>query len=392
MSLRSLSARILLTATALTLIGSLHRDAQPHARYQEVFERDPQGNYILVFAYPSSAYLDWSGPSNLARTMGASLLARNLLGRPSSLGHAQFAWYCQGEKAPITGAAGQSGEHHGQGLKALLGGWGLSLLQLTYTDGNLETAEEVNQRIQNGMTSGQFSWLGLKVSAATCRKVADYVNAYQAAQAYQNYGFPVDPLKLEGGGCTSFASAAVTRSGLNLPFQAHWTREYRLPEAQMGRAASPPPFSAIMGTAQVPATPKHVDAVPFFFQQIAWAKLEEPGVPFVYYDPELFHESFMHLENAYRQTQGLPLRPALRTPDMDAFQSRLKASTEVWFDQLQAQGNPMALGHIHGVPGLIVSMTGPSTVGHFTRPPRKASSSVIGRSMRILSPSRRTKG
>ena len=44
------------------------------------------------------------------------------------------------------------------------------------------------------------------------------------------------------------------------------------------------------------------------------------------------------------------------------------------------------------LPGAMVSMTGPSTVGTRTFPPRSASSRVIGRSSRMLSPSRRKNG
>ena len=43
---------------------------------------------------------------------------------------------------------------------------------------------------------------------ATVKKMADFVNEYKQSGCAKNYGFPVDPLKFEGGGCTSFADAA----------------------------------------------------------------------------------------------------------------------------------------------------------------------------------------
>ena len=42
-------------------------------------------------------------------------------------------------------------------------------------------------------------------------------------------GFVVDPLKLQGGGCTSFANAIVQRSGLDFPLQQFWYRDVFIP-------------------------------------------------------------------------------------------------------------------------------------------------------------------
>ena len=108
-----------------------------HSFYNSVFLSDPNASQVLIFAYPSAGFLDWSSPTTLAWTAVVSEVKRHLLDRSSAIGHAQFAWYCKGEgKEVVYGASGQSGLVHGQDVEAVFNGWGLSVLQLVFTDGN----------------------------------------------------------------------------------------------------------------------------------------------------------------------------------------------------------------------------------------------------------------
>lgn len=354
----SKTALSLCLAAILGLVpGAAQANTQP-----EVFEhlyQDKNSSYILLFAFPSAAYLDWSSPSKLARTSVQSAISKRLLSQPSTIGHAQFAWHCRQPDGSLmaSGATGQSGENNGQSLKALMAGWGMSILELVYTDGHLESVADVKARILSGAASQQFSWAGFKVPYENCMQVADYVKGYTDSKAYQNYGFPVDPLKNEGGGCTSFAHAAVAKATLPLDFTRQWLREYLIPENQLGRTAELPPVSSIVPNAKIPARQAEVPLGEFLWGDKQWtSQPSEPHIRFQYYDPELFYESFLHLENVYRKAQQLPLRQPIRTAEYDSFQQALKQKSESWMQQVLAQQAPVELGKIAGYSGVIVDL------------------------------------
>ncbi len=327
------------------------------ASFQQVY-RDKGSSYILLFAYPSSSYINWSNPSDLARTSLQTTLSKNLMGHPSSIGHAQFAWHCRRPDGSLmaNGATGQSGQDNGQGLKALLAGWGMSILELVYTDGHLESVAEVQDRINKGAASNQFSWSGFKVPYESCMAMAEYVESYTQAEAYKNYGFPVDPLNNEGGGCTSFANAAVSRTGLDIPIAKNWVREYQVAESHMGRSDDTPAVTTIVEKAGIPKRNKEVPLSDFLFGNLGWANPGEPAFTFRYYDPELFYESFRHMENVERQKEGLALKNPTRTSDYDIFQSQLKTTTEQWMQDMQNKKVPMQIDQIAGYSGLIVDL------------------------------------
>lgn len=326
--------------------------------YTELFQLNPQASYILVFAFPSSAWLDWSSPSRLARTTVQSQIARRLYHYPSSIGHAQIAWSCQMPDGTVQkGATGQTGEEHNQGLSSLLQGWGMSLLELVYPDGHLESEAEVEQRLQTAAKANQFSWVGFQVKPTQCQRLVEFVKAYEKAGAAINYGFPVDPLLLQGGGCTSFANAAVEKAGIPFPLRRYWTRKYDIPLHHMGRQTALPAFTQLVPQARVPQANHSVSLTDFLWGEVSWARAGEPAVPFTYYDPELFYENFLHLENAHRQQLGLKLKPPVRTASYDEFQQPLKVASEAWMQQLQQAGTPLKLGMIHQTSGLMVDLS-----------------------------------
>lgn len=349
------SSLLSLTLTALLSTSAL--PALAVENYTAAYT-DPSSSYILVFAYPSAAWLDWSAPSKLARTSVQSTVAQRLFGLPSTIGHAQFAWHCRRPDGSLvrSGASGQSGENHGQSIDALKNGWGMSLLEFVYNDGHLESPAEVAQRIHKGARGNQFSWAGFKVPVENCLALADYVKDYEASGNYVNYGFPVDPIKLEGGGCTSYANAALEKSGVPIPWRRFWVRDYLIPENQLGRAQVLPSHTALVPAARVPERPLHVPLSDFLVGERNWASADEPAIRFEYYDPELFYESFLQLENHYRAHQNLPLKSHRRTAQEDVFQDRLSSATEAWMQQLDAAKTPMEMGKIAGYTGLVIDL------------------------------------
>ena len=321
---------------------------------------DAKASYIAVYAFPSAEFLDWSSPSALTKTTLDSQISKALFHAPSSIGHAQFAWQCQLPNGKvIKGASGQSGQNHRQGLSGVLSGWGLSLLELVYTDGNIESTQEVNDRVIRGSNTNKLSWMAFKVPPENCLKVVEYVKTYTAKGAFHNYGFPVDPLQYEGGGCTSYANAALAVSKLEIPFRKQWVRSYDVPNAYMGHTDELPVFSTIVPKSQTPAKKQKVALMDFLTQDIPWASAGQPSYRFNYYDPELFYESFLHIENAFRKSQGMGLRVPTRTKTLDHYQTELKQATDSWMTAMLAGKHAMSLETLYGVSGLVVDLRPP---------------------------------
>jgi hypothetical protein len=345
-----------LLCAALTFSGI--PAAAQETTYTDLFKLNSEASYIMVFAFPSAAWLDWSNPSGLARTTLKSQISKKLYHAPSSIGHAQIAWSCRmPDGTTQQGATGQTGQNSNQGLSVLLQGWGLSLLELVYNDGYLESAEEVEERLQTGAKANQFSWLGFQVKAEQCKRLADFVKAYDASGAAINYGFPVDPLKLEGAGCTSFANAALEKADIPFPLRTYWTRKYDVPINQMGRQTTLPAVTKLVPQARIPQENRSISLADYLWGNVSWARPGEASIPFTYYDPELFYENFLHLENGYRQQLGLKLKPPVRTADYDEFQLPLKTASEAWIKQLLKKQTPLKLGVIHQTSGLIVDLS-----------------------------------
>lgn len=322
-----------------------------------VLEQDAKASYVFLYVYRSAAFLDWSGPSRLAKTMLSSMANKSKNQDASSLGHAQVAWHCvKPDGSLVHGATGQTGEKHDQGADMVRSGWGLTILDMVFTDGELETPEQVAASMAKAEKNSNFAWLAMKVKPESCLAMVDYIQTYQSKGAGVNYGFPLDPLKYEGAGCTSFANAALGKLGFELPFYKSWIRQVRMPLKYMGKLDTVPPFTRALSMAKSPAEVKKVPVTEFIFKDITWATPEAPHQVFNYYDPELFYEALVHAENALRMEQKQPLRNPIRSQGYDGTQTQNKETVEAWVQQLQQTNKPLQLQQIRSVSGLVVDL------------------------------------
>lgn len=183
----------------------------------------------------------------------------------------------------------------------------------------------------------------------------DFVEKYQKSGAAVNYGFPVEPLKYEGAGCTSFANAAVQKTGLKLPLSEAWLRHIKLPLKLMGRLEQAYPGTIPLELAKSSEDTHIVPITDFIFKDLKWAQGEEAYKDFYYYDPELFYESFVHIENVYRQNAGMSLKKPVRTNGYDSTQLQTRQISEEWITRvLNDPRNHVRLGKISSTTGLIV--------------------------------------
>jgi hypothetical protein len=323
--------------------------------YTNIINKDPNSNYIFLFVYRSATYLDWSGASNLAKTTLKSQITRRIKNDASSIGHAQIGWYCNNGNGVINqGATGQTGQHGNEGFELVKAGWGLSVLDTVFQDGYLESLKEVKDKMKNADNNNNFAWLAIKTTNTACEEMNRFVNEYDKSGAAINYGFPVEPLKYEGAGCTSFANAAFVRTNLNLPLSKAWIRHIKLPLKYMGKLSSPLVGTKALELAKSIEEEKKIPMKEFLFGDISWANDGEEYKDFFYYDPELFYESLVHIENYYRQSAGMNLKNPLRTKNYDEFQTNTKNISEKWIDNLMNDYKRVKIGKIHNTTGLII--------------------------------------
>lgn len=317
--------------------------------------KDPDSNYIFLFVYRSASYLDWSGPSKLAKTTLNSQIMKRIKRDASSIGHAQIGWHCNDGKGNINqGATGQTGQNGNEGLELVKAGWGLSVLDTVFNDGYLEPESEVKEKMVKADNNNNFAWMAIKTDNSSCNEMAGFIDKYNKSGAARNYGFPVEPLKFEGAGCTSFANAAFKTTNLNLPISKAWVRHIKLPLEYMGKLSKPLKGTTPLELARNISEEKKVPIKEFLFNNVEWANNNQQYKDFYYYDPELFYESLIHVENYYRQSAGMRLKNPVRTKSYDEFQLNSKNVSESWMRSVMNNYKKVKIEKIHNTTGLVI--------------------------------------
>jgi hypothetical protein len=170
---------------------------------------------VLIMHRPMNAFLfqdfDWFRSTVLAAQRKLSG------GTGGRIGHFQVAWACattsHGKKH--FGITGQSGEMSEQSQKMVLDqGYGMATLFANFTDGYLESSAASSQRLTKSARRYGFDWLAFEISSSQCRKGLQFLNQYINQASYRNFSFDRNPFRLQGGGCTSFASALLYHFGV----------------------------------------------------------------------------------------------------------------------------------------------------------------------------------
>ena len=100
---------------------------------------------------------------------------------------------------------------------------------------------------------------------------------------------------------------------------------------------------------------KKIPLSSFLFGNVAWAKENEEYKDFYYYDPELFYESMIHLENKYREFSGIRSKNPLRSKTYDSSQLKTRQISESWFNDLLSNNKRIKMDKIHNTTGLIIN-------------------------------------
>lgn len=325
--------------------------------YKDIINKDLDSNYVFLFVERSAAYLDWSSPSKLSVTTLKSQMAKRFNNDASSIGHAQLAWHCNDNGKYIDGATGQTGQHGNEGFNLVKNGWGLSVLDTVFLDGYLETPEEVAERIEIADKKNNFAWLALKTDKDSCMSMSNFIADYNKSGAAKNYGFPVEPTKFEGAGCTSFANACFQKTGAKLPISEAWVRHVKIPKKYMGKLTEELPGTRQLEVAKTKEDENKIPMTEFIFSNVKWAEDNEEHKDFFYYDPELFFESTVNAENQYRRSAGMRLKNPYRTKELDSTQSKSKEISEKWINNLMENNKLIKMDKILSTTGLIIDIS-----------------------------------
>lgn len=267
----------------------------------------PNKSYLALVIRLSEANLDFRSPEHFKHGFLATPLAK-----ASLISHAGVGWHCGVGDKLISGMAAQSGENNEQTVRMIVGGWGLTALFANFTDGYLQPPA-----IFGDITIGQnLNWASPRLMALVeevderrCQKVVSFVRQYAqvspATGRYpgQNFGLRFKPENLEGGGCGSFAVAALNQADFFGEAEPYLWRELHFSMKLMGRPG-PMEISDVELPPWVEKIPLGRE-IPFSRLQMSSWESDPQGPSLRVADPELIA---LFLRTVYAEY----LRPSLR--------------------------------------------------------------------------------
>ncbi|MCM0606068.1 MAG: hypothetical protein KA715_08260 [Xanthomonadaceae bacterium] len=199
--------------------------------------KESRDSTIDLFVFRSSTRINFDSPKTLffstIKSYITSRIDRILPGQlgnknESMLGHVSFKYSCGCEdwKSSLRRErmVGHTGQKNNQAAKQIFKGGGLVPSVSIYTDGHLETDQEVQDMLDSyGAHPEMVKVLRLKTSCQVCRNFAQFVDDYESSGAYKNYTLVYQPraflkgkssVDAAGGGCASFTAGALERSGI----------------------------------------------------------------------------------------------------------------------------------------------------------------------------------
>jgi hypothetical protein len=170
---------------------------------------NPERNYIVLNFVEPTVPMDLRSAELFRRSFFVEGLSQGL-SKPE-LGHSLIAWQCRDSLGSMhRGATGFTGESSGQTLKMLKTGWGLTPLASTFTDGFLQTPDLVADSMERAKKAGRHIWsVALEIDDEHCGRLYSFLYnfVYHPNRPMDYFGLTVDPEKMQGGGCGSFAYA-----------------------------------------------------------------------------------------------------------------------------------------------------------------------------------------
>lgn len=292
-------------------LAPFERDAWPAflSRLDLPAERD----YALLIILPSAYPIDLTDADTARRSLFlAAGFPSSVAVSKAPIGHAMVGWQCGGRR----GLVSKTGETDGQGTRMMLfGGWGITPLLSTFTDGSLMAIDDIPRRYRRQIAAGRANMLAVQVSRAECMRLRRHVADYIADPTRPAGRFSLlDRAGTNADGCTSFAVNALGRAGI---FRGvDFRRRLTVYDGMIGRRAEAPRGVEPYAHASRPEREKIVD-----FPTLRAGPWTEGKVETVIeiVDPELVYAAAVALRRqagappSWRESRALPAGdPAVR--------------------------------------------------------------------------------
>lgn len=317
---------------------------------EQVFtEKYGDQNFISIQVQRSNKYLNWKSPASVMSTLTQGSVNSAVNSYSHVFGHATLVY---GKKGVIKGY-GVTGDHKGEDIKALKKGFGFTAFtNFTFTDGHLETDEEVNGNNIDAVMeqNDKFAWITFLVDEEAVDNLEEYLTEFRARKAYENYGFTEDAKIFSGAVCTTFVNAALESAGLDIPLIDRWIRKITVPSKLMGYKAS---YIPGMEWAKYTGPERQDKSVPILsiMTTFKWAEPEE-GETFILYDPELMYNACAVLENIHKEKNGIgDLKPISDRKTNDAL--NLHSAIEEYYSEISEK---ISLSSLYEVSGLDIDL------------------------------------
>jgi hypothetical protein len=210
-------------------------------------------NYVVLISRIPTLVLD----SRTENGYRDSVTQRNFA-RDFHPGHVMIGWKCNlgpqqynsflgfnGDELEVDGVTRQS-------LRDLaVGGFGINTLLARFTDGFIETPENLEEFFQGviekyeqkSLDRKQFIFIGtaLEISHADCSGIINKINSFHSNHhAKTSFGLGLDPEKEDGAACNSFAMSMLKETKVGSTLVGLFNRQLRFPSYLLGYPKLPP--------------------------------------------------------------------------------------------------------------------------------------------------------
>lgn len=285
---------------------------------------DKEKSFLFLFVHPSYNVFDYTNARDFQRS---SIIEDGMWGYDvNSVGHVQFAWYCNTPNDLYTGAAGYTGEEDDQVSQMLDQGWGLTAMLSDFEDGSFEPENYVVEDIQTKWHNEDvgFYWMAVEVDASQCFDSQFFLEDY-LQKAPNKFSFAQNPDNFEGGVCSSVATSFFRAA--NTEYQDLLNASYRsvkisrsvlgnVPNAKLPENVTLPKF-----VEHLPVN--HVDKVKLMLKNITFNP-KSNFERFNFYDPELMAFMITRLEAEF--VPGPSIMPERKVIDLKIKDSKIRGN------------------------------------------------------------------
>lgn len=242
-------------------------------------------NTFTIYAFKSSVGVNWKSPKALAASVVKNEALSYLNGNDRLLGHVSIKLKC-GERELVTAMTSRAGETK----RAVLNEHsGLGVLFHIFP-GELESAAELKPEIAKKRKKGRVHSVTYLISDSACEAMFDHYENFVRSGGQHNYGFPLDTLNGEGGGCSAFGVSFLQKAGIaDAAHLKAWSGSVWVPQKYIGphndkkyTDAGQEPYENSEGGDDVKLIPLLLKPV-----KTKWARPNEPGARYLeFFDPD----------------------------------------------------------------------------------------------------------